>query len=259
MKNARKFTDKLRSGQICLGTAITLTDPSVSEALCPDMDFFWIDMEHSSLSLEGLKGHLMAIKGSDAAALVRVPWNDQVLIKPVLDSGADGVIVPMVQTGDDVARAVAACRYPPEGVRGFGPLRPLDYGRVDAQQFCTEANDSIVVIVQIEQISAVENIDEILAVPGLTSIAFGPQDLAASLGHRAQPRHPDVVKAMETVIKQARQANIPVGISVGNDPKLLCELADMGIQWLSMGVDVTLIVRAANEVAEKVREHVQGC
>ncbi len=257
MNNARKFTNKLRRGEVCLGTAITLADPSVCEALCPDLDFFWIDREHTSLSLESLKDHLMALKGSDAAALVRVPWNDPVLIKPVLDLGADGVIVPMVQTADDVSRAVAACRYPPEGVRGFGPLRPLDYGRIDAQQFCQEANDSVIVIVQIEQIGAVENIEEILAVPGLTSIAFGPQDLAASYGHRAQPRHPDVVKAMETVIEKARQANIPVGVSVGEDPELLCELADMGIQWLSMGVDVTLLIRAATEVAGKIREHVR--
>ena len=258
MKNAVTFTNKLRSGTTCLGTAICLTDSTVSEALCPDMDFFWIDMEHTSMSLDNLKGHLMAIKGSDAAALVRVPWNDHVLIKPVLDLGADGVIVPMVQTADDVARAVAACRYPPEGVRGFGPMRPLDYGRLDAQQFCEEANKNVVVIVQIEQIIAVENINEILAVPGLTSVAFGPQDLAASLGLRTQPRHPDVIQAMQTVIDQAVKANIPVGVSVGNDPELLCALADMGIQWLSMGVDVTLMMWAATEVAGKVREHIQG-
>ena len=98
----------------------------------------------------------MAIKGSDAAAIVRVPWNDQVLIKPVLDLGADGVIVTMVQNAEDVSRAVAACRYPPEGVRGFGPLRPLNYGRLDAAEYCSEANDSLIVIVQIEQQSAVE-------------------------------------------------------------------------------------------------------
>ena len=178
----------------------------------------------------------MAIKGSDAAAIVRVPWNDQVLIKPVLDLGADGVIVPMVQNAEDVSRAVAACRYPPEGVRGFGPLRPLNYGRLDAAEYCSEANDSLIVIVQIEQQSAVENIEEILAVPGLTSVAFGPQDLAASFGLRTQPRHPDVRAAMETVIDKARLANIPVGVSIGNDPEWLCELVDMGIQWLSMGV-----------------------
>ena len=258
MKNARKFTDKLRQGKICLGTAVSLVDPTVCEALCADLDFFWIDMEHSSLSLEQLKCHLMAMKGNDAAALVRVPWNDQVLVKPVLDLGADGVIVPMVRNAADVAKAVAACKYPPEGVRGFGPLRPLDYGRGNPQQFCDESNDNIVTIVQIEQIDAVENIDEILKVPGLTSIAFGPQDLASSMGLRTQPRHPSVIEAMETVIAKSQQAKIPVGVSVGDDPQWLCELVDMGIQWLSMGADITLMLRATNEVAGKMREYVEN-
>jgi 2-dehydro-3-deoxyglucarate aldolase/4-hydroxy-2-oxoheptanedioate aldolase len=246
MNNSRKFADKLRRGETCLGTAISLSDPVVAESLCPEFDFFWIDTEHTSVSLECLKLHLMAMKGADTTALVRVPWNDPVLIKPV----------PMVRSADEVARAVAACRYPPEGVRGFGPLRPLQYGRVDAQQYCDEANEWIQVIVQIEHVEAVQNIDQILSVPGLTSLAFGPQDLAASLGHRAQPRHPDVLDMMRSVIQKAQQAKVPVGVSVGDDPEFLCELADMGIQWLSMGLDVTLMIRAASEVAGKVRQHV---
>ena len=258
MKNARTFTDKLRQGNLCLGTAITLSDPTVTEALSGECDFFWIDMEHTPLSLDALKCHLMAMKGSDTASLVRVPWNDPVLVKPVLDVGADGVIIPMVATGDDVARAVAACRYPPEGIRGFGPMRPLDYGRLDARQFCDDANENIITIAQIEQAEAVENIDEILAVPGLTSIAFGPQDLSASFGHRTQPRHPEVMRAIETVIAKARQANVLVGISVGDDAGLLCDLVDMGVQWLSMGADVTLMIRAAREVGGKVRDHARS-
>ncbi len=258
MNNAKTFTDKLKQGQICLGTGISLADPVVSEALSADFDFFWIDMEHSALSLANVRGHLMAMKGSQCAALVRVPWNDQVLIKPVLDIGADGIIVPMAQTAEDVAKAVAACQYPPDGVRGFGPLRPLEYGRRNVAEFCRESNESIITIVQIEQAAAVENIDEILAVPGLTSVAFGPNDLAASLGHRAETRHPNVIAAMQRVIERARAANIPVGISVGADPSFVCELVDMGIQWLSMGLDVMLMRQAATDVTSKVRQHAEG-
>ncbi|MCH8828775.1 MAG: 4-hydroxy-3-methylbut-2-en-1-yl diphosphate synthase [Planctomycetes bacterium] len=256
MKNARVFLQKLQSGRVCLGTAICLSDPTVVEALAPDVDLFWIDTEHAPISLESLKSHLMAIKGTEAAALVRVPWNDPVLMKPVLDLGADGIIVPMVRTAGDVAAAVAACRYPPEGIRGFGPLRPLDYGRLDAAQFCRDSNEQLIIIVQIEHIEAVRNIDEILAVPGLTSIAFGPQDLSASMGHRTQPRHPEVLRAMETVIESAQRAGIPVGISVGADPEELCQWVDMGIQWLSMGVDVTLMLQALRDVTDRVRAHI---
>ncbi len=256
MQNSKTFTEKLARGQLCLGTGISSSDPMVVEAVAPDLDFLWIDTEHTSMSLESVKGHLMALKGTDCASLVRVPWNDPVLIKPVLDIGADGVIVPMVSNAEDAAKAVAACRYPPEGIRGFGPLRPLNYGRVDAGQYVQEANENIIVVVQIEQVEAVENIDEILAVPGLSSIAFGPQDLSASMGYRTQPRHPEVLKVIETVIAKARDANIPVGISVGSDPDQLCAWADMGIQWISFGVDVMLMIQAANEVAGKVRAHI---
>jgi len=258
MKNSRKFFDKLANGQFCLGTCISLTDPSVVEAICTDFDFLWIDTEHSSISLEALKCHFMAMKGSDCAALVRVPWNDSVQIKPVLDLGADGIIVPMVRTAKDVAEAVSACQYPPDGIRGFGPMRPIDYGRIDVQEFYREANDSIITIVQIEHEDAVRNIQDILEVPGLTSIVFGPQDLSASMGYRGQTRHPKVLQAIETVIEKARKANVPTGISVGDDPDILCQWVDMGIQWLSMSGDIGLLMRAAGEVAGKVRQHLQN-
>jgi 2-keto-3-deoxy-L-rhamnonate aldolase RhmA len=127
------FREKLRRGQVCLGTVISFTDPTVTEALCPLLDFVWIDMEHNALSLETVQAHVMATKGSETTPLVRVPWNDPVLVKPVLDIGAAGVIVPMVRTPDDVRRAVAACLYPPEGSRGFGPslgVRPARRTRI---------------------------------------------------------------------------------------------------------------------------------
>src|SRR5207253_3124908 len=125
--HANSFREKLRQGQVCLGTVISFTDPTVTEALCPVLDFVWIDMEHNALSLETVQAHIMATKGSDTTPLVRMPWNDPVLIKPVLDIGAAGVIVPLVRTAEDVRRAVAACLYPPEGIRGFGPRRPSNY------------------------------------------------------------------------------------------------------------------------------------
>src|SRR5260370_41070190 len=127
MENAIKFRDKIGRGEVCIGTFITCTDPAITEALCSVSDFVWIDTEHNALSLETVQAHIMATKGSDTASLVRVPSNDPVLIKPVLDIGADGVIVPQVRTVDDVRLAVAACQYPPEGSRGFGPRRPIKF------------------------------------------------------------------------------------------------------------------------------------
>src|SRR5262245_39526938 len=119
MENAVKFREKLGRGDVALGTCVSFTDPTVTEALSAILDFVWIDMEHSVLSLEAVQGHVMATMGSDTTALVRVPWNDPVLIKPVLDLGADGIIVPNVRSVEEARRAIAACLYPPEGIRGF--------------------------------------------------------------------------------------------------------------------------------------------
>jgi 2-keto-3-deoxy-L-rhamnonate aldolase RhmA len=252
MENAKKFRNKIRNGQVCLGTGITFTDPTATEALCSTLDFVWIDMEHTALSLESVQGHIMATKGSDTAPFVRVRWNDPVLIKPVLDMGAAGVIVPMVRTAEEARHAVGACLYPPDGIRGFGPRRPSDYGRNFGPEFCKAANEAIIIIAQIEHIDAIRNIDEILAVPGLTGIFFGPYDLSGSMGHMAEPGHPQVVEAMETVVAKARKTGLFVGMGAG-DARGAKDWLDKGVQWLILGVDYALLVRVATELANQVR------
>ena len=237
MENAGSFRSKLNQGQVCLGTGISFSDPTITEALCGLLDFIWIDMEHAPLSIETVQAHVMATKGSDTTPLVRVSWNDPVIIKPVLDIGAAGVIVPLIRTAEDARRAVAACRYPPEGIRGDGPRRPSNYSRQGGTAFCRSANESVIVIVQIEHIDAVNNLDEILSVPGLTGIVVGPNDLSGSMGQMGEPRHPSVIQAIETVIAKARQSKVFVGIAVGDDPELLMEWLDKGMQWVLMGCD----------------------
>jgi 2-dehydro-3-deoxyglucarate aldolase/4-hydroxy-2-oxoheptanedioate aldolase len=245
----------MRNGEVSLGTGISFTDPTVTEALCNVVDFVWIDMEHNALSLEAVQGHIMATKGSETTPLVRVAWNDPVLIKPVLDVGAAGIIVPFVRTVDDARRAVAACRYLPEGLRGYGPRRPSNYGRLGGPEFMKAQNEAIITIIQIEHTDALNNLDGILAVPGLTAIVIGSNDLSGSMGHMGEPRHPEVLRAMESVIAKARRTSVFVGIAVGDDVDLLNEWVDKGAQWLAMGGDYSLMLRAAMEVASKVRAH----
>src|SRR5258706_242440 len=155
MQKTQTVFDRMRQGEIVLGTVITVTDPTVTEALCSVYDFLWIDMEHNALSLEVVQNHLMATKGTNVTALVRVPWNDPVLIKPVLDIGAHGVIVPFIRTVEETRLAVSACLYPPDGIRGYGPRRPSNYGRLGGPQFCKAANEAMITVVQIEHIDAV--------------------------------------------------------------------------------------------------------
>jgi 2-keto-3-deoxy-L-rhamnonate aldolase RhmA len=255
VENAHFFREKLATGKTLLGTCITFFDPTVTEALTRALDFVWIDTEHNAMSLERVQGHIMATKGTETTPLVRVPDNDPALIKPVLDIGAAGVIVPLVKTAADVQLAVSACKYPPEGIRGFGPRRPSNYGARGGPDFLKAANEAIITIVQIEQVEAFRNLKEILAVPGLTSIVVGPNDFAASLGFPGQPRHPEVIRAIDSVIAQAREAKVPMGIAVGDDPEILVEWADKGVEWLAIAADYVLITRIATQLTTRVREH----
>lgn len=257
MRNAHKFREKMDAGRFLLGTCLSYTDPAVAETLGPSLDFLWLDAEHNAYSNETIYQMAIASTACETPMLVRVAWNDPVLIKPVLDCGVDGIVVPMIRTAEDVRGAVAACLYPPQGIRGFGPRRPSNYGRDGGPDYIRRANESIIVIVQIEHIDAVNNIDEILKVPGLTTVLIGPNDLSGSMGLLGNPRHPDVVKAVQTVIDKANAAGKHPGLASGGPLEALIEWIEMGIQWMPMSADFILLRHATEEFAARIREHVK--
>ena len=257
MENADKLRRKWQEEQLPIGCGISFSDPAIAEAMSNVLDFLFIDMEHNALSLETVQAHIMATRGSDAAALVRVPWNDPVLIKPVLDIGADGICVPLIRTADDARLSVQSCLYPPDGIRGFGPRRPLKYGLVKDRDYCQVANKKIIVIVQIEHIDAVNNLDEILAVPGVTAVLVGPNDLSGSMGLMGQTNHPDVVSAIETTVAKCRKAGVFVSIGLADNPDLLIDWVDKGMQWILAGVDWAVLMGGILSVSTRLREHFQ--
>jgi 2-keto-3-deoxy-L-rhamnonate aldolase RhmA len=258
MNNQSPFIQKMRSGQVCLGTCITFSDPAVTEAVSANLDFVWIEMEHNPVSLETVQAHIIATSSTKATPLVRVAWNDPVLIKPVLDIGAAGVILPMVRNAEEARKAVAACLYPPAGIRGFGPRRPGNYGRIGGPEYCKNANESVIVIPQLEHVDAVKNIDEIVRVPGVTAIVIGPNDLSGSMGLLGQPRHPDVMAGIDAIIQGARKADIPVGLGVGVDYDDLTMWINKGANWLSMGADFVFISQGADQLAQRLRSQKPG-
>jgi 2-keto-3-deoxy-L-rhamnonate aldolase RhmA len=259
VENAHYFRHKLRGDDICLGTCITFTDATVTEALSGVLDFVWIDMEHNAFSPESVQAHIMATRGSHATPLVRVPANDPALIKTVLDIGAAGIIVPLIRTAAEARQAVAACKYPPEGIRGFGPRRPSRYGALSGPDYCRRANEAIITIVQIELADAVHNIDEILHVPGLTTVVIGSHDLAGSMGHMGEPNHPEVLAAVEHVIVRARHAGMPVGLALADPPAAFVPWRAKGVQWFAIGADFILLQRAATEAATIIRAAKETC
>jgi 2-keto-3-deoxy-L-rhamnonate aldolase RhmA len=258
MESIGTFRAKLSAGRLCLGAAVTFSDPLVTEALAEAVDFIWIDQEHSPLSPEALAGHLLAARSRGTPALVRVTAGETAFIKPVLDAGADGIIVPQVRSVEEVQRAVADCRYPPQGTRGYGPRVPSNFGRAGGADFVRRANAGVFAAVMIETREAVEAIDPILAVPGLDSVVLGPYDLSGALGHLGEVEHPQVVAALEHVIARARAAGCFVGSGMGPDPDYAVRMARRGVQWVQAGGDYGYLVSFIDSLTRRVHAQLEG-
>jgi 2-keto-3-deoxy-L-rhamnonate aldolase RhmA len=256
MNHLDLFRQRLDSGKLCLGPSITLSDPVVTEALAPSVDFFWIDLEHNPLSLESVTAHLIAARAGGAPALVRVPSSDVAWIKRLLDVGAEGIIVPQVRSAAEVRGIVSACRYPPMGARGFGPRRSCNYGRDDLQTYLAEANRRVFVAVQIETAEAYAELDAILDVPGYDSIVIGPNDLSGSLGLMGQLDHPKVVEAVGSIASRSRAAGRYVGIGMAPDVEHALRAARQGVQWVQIGGDCGFMIESADRLYGRVRDRV---
>ncbi|GAA4661085.1 4-hydroxy-2-oxoheptanedioate aldolase [Arthrobacter cryoconiti] len=209
-----------------------------------------IDAEHSPNGLESVLAQLQAINGYPVTAVVRPPVNDTVIIKQYLDLGAQSLLIPMVHTPDDAAAAVAATRYPPNGVRGVGSAlaRSARWNRIP--DYLSVAAQTITVIVQIESSQAVENVEAIMAVDGIDAVFIGPSDLAASMGVLGEQENPRVVAAVEHCIKAANAAGMPVGVNAFAEPMALHYMS-AGVDFILTGADVALLARGSEALAAK--------
>src|SRR6185312_10483970 len=232
-----RMREKLRAGEIVLGASVTLCDPSVTEALAQQVDFVWIDLEHNAMTTETMLAHLIAARAGGTASIVRIPNNDVGWIKRVLDSGAEGIILPRSHSAQEAADFVSACRYPPLGTRGFGPRRPMQYGRLGQQEYLQQANRDVFVVVQVETVELLADLDGVLKLEGLDSLVLGPQDLSGSMGRLGETKHPEVVQVMKTVATQAKAAGKFIGSGLGANPEFARVLIDCGVQWLQAGGD----------------------
>ena len=248
-----RMREKLRSGDICLGAGITVTDPSLTEALAPSVDFFWIDLEHNATTTESMLGHLIAARAGGAPSIVRIPDGDAAWVKRVLDSGAEGIILPRSYSAAEVADFVSACRYPPMGTRGFGPRRPMQYGRLDQQEYLQQANRDVFVAAQVETVELLSELDDVLKIEGLDSLVLGPQDLSGSMGRLGDTTHPDVIDAMTTIASKARAAGRFVGSGLGADPEFARVLIECGVQWLQAGNDFEYMIQGCERTFELIR------
>ncbi len=238
--------DRAMAGMwVCSGS------PLIAEVVAGSgVDWLLIDMEHSANSLESVLHQLQAVAACPVSPLVRVPWNDAVIIKQVLDLGAQNIIVPMVSSAAEAEAAVAATRYPPEGIRGVGSAlsRSARWNRVD--DYLQTAAKHVSLTVQIETSAGVDNAAQIAAVDGVDAVFVGPSDLAASLGRLGQQSHPEVVDAVRQTFAAVKAAGKAVGVNAF-DPATADGYISAGADFVAVGADVAMLARASESLAAR--------
>lgn len=197
---------------------------------------------------------ILATNAGGVAAVVRVVDHSVGNIKPVLENGPDGIVFPLVNTAQDARRCVEVCKYPPEGIRGYGPRRSQWYGGMSDAEYFAQANDSILLLMQCERREAVENLEEILAVPGVDGIICGLNDLSASIGKFGQVWDPEMLGLMEEMIGKCKRAGKPFGASIGMDYEMVRFWVERGASFLSIGFPQDYYMMLGREVTGRVRE-----
>jgi 4-hydroxy-2-oxoheptanedioate aldolase len=229
-----------------LGSWIMSGSPTVAEAMaCCGFDFLVVDMEHSPIDIGEAVSMLRAIAGTSAESIVRLAWNDQVLVKRALDAGARSLMFPFVQTVQEARAAVSYTRYPPQGVRGVAAIhRGSRFGR--AKDYFKTANEEIAVIIQLETPEAIERLGEIAAVPGVDSLFLGPGDLSAAMGHIGDVANSEVQFMIGRAATLAHEAGKPIGIVAGN-PEMLGRFMAYGYDWGAVASDIAMMTGRAAE------------
>ncbi|MCK4317946.1 hypothetical protein KAW53_04200 [Candidatus Bathyarchaeota archaeon] len=248
MKNLLK--EKIRRGENCVGTFVELGHPDVTEILSRQgFDWLLIDGEHSPMSFETMERLLQSMSGTDCTPIVRPQWNDLVIIKRILDLGAHGILVPWVNTKEEAEAAVAACRYPPEGIRGWGPRTAARWD----PDYRETANDEILVSVQVETQKSLDNLDEIMGVESVDACYVGPWDLSNNLGFSVPPDYdnPKFMGALEHVLKVSDDHGKPAGLWCNMDN--IAWAVSKGFRFSTVASADSLLSYGAKEALKRAR------
>lgn len=235
-----------------IGTFATIGSPGLTELLAGcGFDWMLIDTEHSPIELPDVISHMRAVNAPGVSTIVRPAWNDMVLIKRILDQGAQTLLIPYVENVEEARAAVSYTRFPPKGVRGVsGASRAANYGLTPAYFAAAEAE--ICVIVQIETTGALAKIEEIAAVDGVDAVFIGPSDLAASMGHIGNAQHKEVQAAIDDGFRRLKAIGKPSGYLTGNEDEFRRRLAE-GVDFISYGTDAVLVRNAATSLIARLR------
>ena len=236
----------LRSGKTTIGSWMQLPHPSVAEIMAHgEFDWVAVDLEHGAVSCERLADLFRAFESKGTAPFVRVAQAASKDIKQALDAGCRGLIVPMIETREQIEAVIAWAQYPPDGTRGVGYSRANVFGK-EFPGYFSEINRSLTIVAQIESIQAIENLESILSVPGIDAVMVGPYDLSASMGITGQFEHPKFHQAMAVYEATARRAHVPLGLHIVQpDCAALHKKIQDGYQFIAYGIDAVFLYRNA--------------
>ncbi len=249
-----RFREKLNAHIKMIGTHVSLTDPEVSEILgYMGFDYVWIDMEHTCIDYRTVFSHIVAAHEAGTDVLVRVPQNDLVSLKKVLEIGPEAVVFPMVKTVEEAADLISHCVYPPDGCRGFGPRRAIKYGLDDVDEYVRNGSNDVCRFIQIEHIDTVNCLDDLVKIPYLDGFIIGPKDLSGSIGQLdktyGEATSRQILKSAEIVRKSGKY----FGLSIGDfDPEAIEYWHSKGIEMLSAGADTDYIIYGAREAKKNL-------
>lgn len=245
---------KLKDGRKTIGGFLQMLSPVSAEIMSrAGFDWLIVDLEHAPGDFANLQAQLQAMSGSGVVPFARAPWNDMVAIKRILDTGVMGVLIPYVNTREEAEAAVAACKYPPQGVRGVaGSTRAAGYTR-DMERYLSSANDEIVVMIAVETMEAVENLDEILQVDGLDGIFIGPVDLASNMGHMGDPSQPEVQQAIALIESKVLPSGKFLGTLAGDWDKTR-QCFEKGYQLMAVMQDGVALKVASDKAVANFRD-----
>lgn len=245
---------KLRSNKPSIGSWITFGDTGIAEIMAGSgFDWLAIDMEHSAITIESAQRLIQVVELSGVVPLVRVGDNDPVLIKRVMDAGAHGVIVPMVNSAQDAMRAVEAVKYPPVGTRGVGLARAHGYGQ-DFDGYRRWVNKGSIVIAQIEHKEGIDALDDIIGVEGIDGTIVGPYDLSGSYGHPGDFERREVKNALKRYESVNKKARKPMGYHVVQpDVQAAKRFIRSGYTFIAVGVDMLYIGNKCRETLKGLR------
>lgn len=246
------FLAAIRAGRPQIGLWISLSHNYAAEVVASaGYDWLLVDMEHAPSDMATVLGQLQAIAAHGSTAIVRPPWNDAVMVKRLLDMGAPGLLFPMVQSVQEAQAAVAACRYPPQGVRGVaGSIRANNFGRIT--DYYARAGDETAVLVQVETRAAVAQALDIGQVGGVDGVFFGPADIAADMGLLGKHMSQEVWDLILPAARKLLDAGIPVGTLV-TDPVFAAKLLSDGFTFVACGTDTNLLAKGADALLAQMR------